>query len=160
MATSEQDELLEFHDDDLKSKYAEGDKRWRDDFGTMETIAGWISGIAERIVPKRSRDLLPRIKTRRLLSNELATRGLTEHAKTLESGQRIRIAGNMIDWVNARWTAFLGGIGSEQMERDPGALVDTDAAPDWLCDFTRIWTRKKERDPIKRSRQTWSFGRR
>ena len=160
MVMSEREEILDFHDDDLKSKNAAGDKRWRDDFGTMETIAGWISAIVERIAPKRWGEFVPRIKIRRLLSNELASRGLTEHAKSLSQGQRINIAGNMIDWVNARWTAFLGGVGSEQMEQDPGALVDTDDAPDWLRAFTRMWTRMKERDPIKRSRQTWSLGRR
>jgi len=112
--------------------------KWSKEYGPQETVCAWIGELLERLAPPGSTDFIPHIKVNTELCEFLSSRG-TERAKSLSQTQRLEVAGNMIDWVTAQWTIALGGKDCDRMRTDPGAKVD---APDWLRQFTRIWTRK------------------
>jgi hypothetical protein len=90
-------------------------------------------------VPPGSNDFVQRARLSMELCAFLSSRG-TARAKALSEGYRLKIACNMIDWVTSKWASALGGKDGERMRTDPGAKAD---APDWLREFTRVWTRKQ-----------------
>lgn len=125
-------------------KFTESGKasfKWAKEYGSQETVCSWINDILEKLAPIGSTVFISRSQVTRELCAFLTSRG-TERAQSLSKDERSKIAGNMIDWITAQWTTHLGGKDGFLMLSDPGAQVDSSEAPDWLRNFTRIWTRK------------------
>jgi hypothetical protein len=115
--------------------------KWSREYGPQETVCTWMNDILERLAPFGSTEFIPHTRLTRELCTFLDGRG-TEWAKSLSKEQRSEVAGNMIDWITAQWTKWLGGKESAIRRSDPGTRVEAADAPDWLKSFTRVWTRK------------------
>jgi len=119
-----------------------GGVKWAQEYGSQETVCEWVTEILERLVPVGSRDFIYHSKLARELAKVLEQHG-TDSAKSQTAQMRLETAGNMIDWMSAQWTTYLGGKDSDRMRDEPGAQVDDPAAPAWLTQFTARWTRKR-----------------
>lgn len=135
----------------LSSENANDGFKWSREFGSTETVCGWISDVLAALVPATSSRKISQPELAAKLSEFLEGRG-TERAKALSAGERLKYAGNMVDWITARWTTGLGGKGSPKMQTDPGAEVTDVKEKSWLREFTRMWKRERA--------STWSFMRR
>jgi hypothetical protein len=113
--------------------------KWSKEYGRMETISVWMSALLERLALPGSHDFVHHGTLSQELCAFLSSRG-TARAQALSEDRRLEIACNMIDWVTASWTSALGGKDGDRMRVDPGEQAD---APDWLREFTRVWTRKQ-----------------
>jgi hypothetical protein len=113
--------------------------KWGKEYAPQETVSVWMSELLERLAPPGSNAFVQHATLSKELCAFLSSRG-TARAKALSEGSRLKIACNMIDWVTASWTRALGGKDGERMRMDPGAKAD---APDWLREFTGVWTRKQ-----------------
>lgn len=125
--------------------------KWSHEFGKTEVVSSWLNEVLENLLPLGSSHQVSHAQLTQRFCSFLEGRG-SDRAKSLSQAERLSRAGNMIDWITARWTAGLGGKDSEQMRSDPGAEVADPRAKEWLREFTHNWTRNPG--------TTWSFKRR
>ncbi|WP_156427990.1 type I restriction enzyme HsdR N-terminal domain-containing protein [Thiohalocapsa sp. ML1] len=125
--------------------------KWSQEYGKTEVVSSWLDEVLEDLLPHGSQNQVSHAQLTQQFSGFLEGRG-SERAKSLSQAERRSQAGNMIDWITARWTAGLGGKDSAQMQSDPGAEVTDPRAKGWLREFTRKWARDQG--------NTWSFRRR
>ena len=125
--------------------------KWSQEFGKTEVVSSWLDQVLEDLLPFGSSHQVSHAQLTQRFCSFLDGRG-SDRAKSLSQAERLSHAGNMIDWITARWTAGLGGKDSEQMRSDPGAEVTDPRAKQWLREFTHNWTRKPG--------TTWSIKRR
>jgi hypothetical protein len=125
--------------------------QWSREFGSTEVVCGWLIEVLEELLPSGSSNTVSHAELTAKLCALLDGRG-TERAIALLPVERLRFAGNMVDWITARWTAALGGKDSDQMQLNPGAEVTDPKSKPWIREFTHVWTREKK--------NTWAFRRR
>lgn len=133
------------------ARKAEPSFKWSKEFGDTEVVSSWLSEVLEDLLPVGSSKQVSHAHLTQHFSSFLEGRG-TERAKFLSEAERRSQAGNMIDWITARWTAGLGGKDSAGMQANPGAAVTDPRAKEWLREFSRKWAREPG--------DTWSFKRR